>query len=100
MIERGRVLIDTGLLKSANAEIKKMNECKIGAPFQYPANYIQFLAFLKIGFKIPYSTVQGIVRGLSDYVKIEEMHFTHIRRRMLNIKLSSIGGLNFEERKW
>ena len=97
LIERGRVLIDTGFLKSANAEIKKMNECKIGAPFQYPASYIQFLAFLKIGFKIPYRTVQGIVRGLSDYVKIEEMHFTHIRRRMLNIKLSSIGELNFEE---
>ena len=33
LIERGRVLIDTGFLKSANAEIKKMNECKIGAPF-------------------------------------------------------------------
>jgi hypothetical protein len=97
LIERGCVLIDTGFLKSANAEIKKMNECKIGAPFQYPASYIQFLAFLKIGFKIPYRTVQGIVRGLSDYVKIEEMHFTHIRRRMLNIKLSSIGELNFEE---
>jgi len=29
LIERGRVLIDTGFLKSANAEIKKMNECKI-----------------------------------------------------------------------
>jgi hypothetical protein len=28
--------------------------------------YIHFLAFLKIGFKIPYRTVQGIVRGLSD----------------------------------
>jgi hypothetical protein len=97
LIERGRVLIDTGFLKSANAEIKKMNEYKIGAPFQYPASYIQFLAFLKIGFKIPYRTVQGIVRGLSDYVKIEEMHFTHISRRMLNIKLSSIGELNFEE---
>ena len=52
---------------------------------------------MKIGFKIPYRTVQGIVRGLSDHVKIEEMHFTHIRRRMLNIKLSSIGELNFEE---
>ena len=52
---------------------------------------------MKIGFKIPYRTVQGIVSGLSDYVKIEEMHFTHIRRRILNIKLSSIGELNFEE---
>ncbi|MGC1930430.1 MAG: hypothetical protein WA667_15775, partial [Candidatus Nitrosopolaris sp.] len=38
--------------------------------------------------------VQGIVRGLSEYVRIvEEIHFTHIRRRMLRIK-PSIGNDN------
>jgi hypothetical protein len=32
----------------------------------------------------------GIVRGLSEYVRIvEEIHFTHIRRRMLRIKPST-----------
>ena len=96
MIERGRVLIDTGFLKSANAEIKKMNECKIGAPFQHPNNYIEFVAFLKVGFKIPYRTVQGIVRGLSEYIRIEEMHFTHIRRRILKIR-PSVRNLDLEE---
>jgi hypothetical protein len=35
---------------------------------------------------LAYRTVQGIVRGLSDYIRIEEMHFTHIRRRILKIK--------------
>ena len=95
LIERGRVLIDVSFLKSANVEIKKMNEGKVGAPFQYGDSYIQFLAFLKIGFKIPYRTVQGIVRGLSDYVKIEEMHFTHMRRRMLKVK-PSIEEMDFE----
>jgi hypothetical protein len=30
--------------------------------------------------------VQGIVRGLSEYITIEEIHFNHIRRRMLRIK--------------
>jgi len=59
---------------------------KVGAPFEYSHSYIHFLAFLKIGFKIAYRTVQDIVRGLSDYMKIEEMHFTHIRRRILKIK--------------
>jgi hypothetical protein len=76
LIERGRVLIDLDFIKSANEEIKNMNKGKLGAPFQYSDNYTQFLAFLKIGFKIPYSTVQGIVRGLSEYVRIEEIHFT------------------------
>lgn len=94
LIERGRILIDVSFLKSANVEIKKMNDGKIGAPFQY--GYIQFIAFLKIGFKIPYRTVQGIVRGLSDYVRIvEEMHFTHMRRRILKVK-PSIEKMSFE----
>jgi hypothetical protein len=97
LIERGRVLIDVSFLKSSNKEIKKMNNGKVGAPFQYSDSYVQFLAFLKIGFKIPYRMVQGIVRGLSEYVKIvEEIHFTHIRRRMIRIK-PSIGNDNDNE---
>ena len=89
LIERGRVLIDVSFLKSSNKEIKKMNIGKVGAPFQYSDSYVRFLAFLKIGFKISYRMVQGIVRGLAEYVKIvEEIHFTHIRRRMIKIKPS------------
>jgi hypothetical protein len=97
LVERGRVLIDVSFLKSANDEIKKMNKGKVGAPFQYPHSYIEFVAFLKVGFKIPYRTVQGIVRGLSEYLRIEEMHFTHIRRTILKIKPSSVRNLGFEE---
>ena len=59
LIERGRVLIDLDFIKSANKEIKNMNKDKVGAPFQYSDNYIQFLAFLKIGFKIPISYCAG-----------------------------------------
>jgi hypothetical protein len=89
LIERGRILIDLAFLRSSNKEIKKMNKGKVGAPFQYSDSYVTFLAFLKIGFKIPYRMVQGIVRGLAEYVKIvEEIHFTHIRRRMIKIKPS------------
>jgi predicted restriction endonuclease len=99
LIERGRILIDIGFLKSWNKEIKRMNQGKVGAPFEYSHSYIHFLAFIKIGFKIAYRTVQGIVRGLSDYIRIEEeMHFTHIRRRVLKIKpSSSVENLGFEE---
>jgi hypothetical protein len=96
LIERGRILMDIGFLKSSNNEIKKMNQGKVGAPFEYSHSYIHFLAFLKIGFKIAYRTVQGITRGLSDYIRIEEMHFTHIRRRILKIK-PSVRNLDLEE---
>jgi hypothetical protein len=65
-----------------------MNDGKVGAPFEYSHIYIQFLAFLKIGFKISYRIIQGIVRGLSDYIRIKEIHFTHLRKRILKIKPS------------
>ena len=93
LIQRGRILMDISFLRSSNAEIKNMNKGKVGAPFEYSRTYIQFLAFLKIGFKISYRTVQGIVRGLSDYLRIEEIHFTQIRRRILKVK-PSVGNLN------
>lgn len=96
LIERGRVLMDLGFLKSQNREIRKMNNGKVGAPFEYSHTYIQFLAFLKIGFKISYRTVQGIVRGLSDYIRIEEMHFTHIRRRILKMR-PSVACVNIDD---
>ena len=95
LIERGRILMDTSFLKSAKREIKNMNKGKVGAPFEYSHTCIQFLAFLKIGFKISYRTVQGIVRGLSDYIRIEEIHFTQIRRRILKVK-PSVGNLNLD----
>jgi hypothetical protein len=96
LVERGRILMGVSFLRSSNNEIKHMNERKVGVPFEYSHSYIQFLAFLKIGFKIVYRTFREIVRGLSDYIRIEEMHFTHIRRRILEIKPST-GNLGFEE---
>jgi len=60
--------MDIGFLKSCKGEIKIMNEGKVGAPFEYSNSYIQFLAFLKVGFRVAYRTIQGIVRGPLLYV--------------------------------
>jgi len=50
-----------------------------------------------MGFDISYRTVQGMVRRLSDYIRrIEEMHFTHIRRRILKIK-PFVGDLDLQD---
>ncbi|MGB8032798.1 MAG: hypothetical protein WCF03_03125 [Nitrososphaeraceae archaeon] len=45
---------------------------------------------MKVGLKVPYRTVQGIVRGLSETKKC-----THIRRRILKIN-PSVRNLGFE----
>src|SRR5215467_1772565 len=85
LIERGRILMDISFLRSSIREIKNMNKGKVGAPFEYSRTYIQFLAFLKTGFKISYRIVQGAVRGLSDYSK----HVEH-KRQQYNQRRSSL----------
>jgi hypothetical protein len=64
--------MDIGFIKSQRRELTNMNKKKVGRPFLYPDSYVQFLAFLKIRFSISYRTVQGIVRGLAEYLRIEE----------------------------
>jgi hypothetical protein len=80
LIERGHILMDIGFIKSQRRELSKMNKKKVGRPFLYPDSYVQFLAFLKIGFSISYRTVQGIVRGLAEYIRIEENTFYSIEK--------------------
>jgi hypothetical protein len=85
LIERGNILMDIGFIKSQRKELSDINRNKVGRPFLYPDSYVQFLAFLKTGFSISYRTVQGIVRGLAEYIRIEEIHFTQLRRRINRI---------------
>ncbi|HJS63777.1 MAG TPA: transposase [Nitrososphaeraceae archaeon] len=71
-----------GLSNHRDEKLVTMNKKKVGRPFLYPDSYVQFLSFLKIGFSISYRTVQGIVRGLAEYIRIYEIHFTQLRRRI------------------
>ncbi len=89
LIRRGEILLDVDFVKDWSHELNGMNHPnKLGRPFEFPESYISFVAFLKIGFKLPYRMVQGAVRALSKVIKIEGMHFTHMRRRILAKKPS------------
>ena len=89
LIRRGEVLLDVDFVRDWSRELQGMNyDGKLGRPFEFPESYIEFIAFMKIGFKFPYRMVQGAVRALSKIMRMEEMHFTHMRRRILAKKPS------------
>ena len=44
---------------------------------------------------MPIGLYKGSYEELSDYIKIEEIHFTQIRRRILKVK-PSVGNLNLD----
>jgi hypothetical protein len=85
LIERGCAILDLGSLTSWREELEAMNGAKLGRPYEFPNSYISFLAFVKVGFDIPYRTLEGITRELEEWVRfVEEMHYTHMRRRILD----------------
>lgn len=45
-----------------------MNEGKVGAPYQYPESYMEFLLRLKSNFKIGYRETEGISRKLIRFI--------------------------------
>jgi hypothetical protein len=68
LVRRGEVLLDFDLLDEWNAELKRMNSHKEGAPFRYPEAFMTLLAYLHVLFHLPYRQEEGFVRSLSKYV--------------------------------
>jgi len=85
-VERGRIIFDLGFASSWKKELKSMNRRKVGRPFDFPDTYIEFLAFIKVGFDAPYRMVEGALEALSEYISfIKDICFTQIRRRMVRL---------------
>jgi hypothetical protein len=45
-----------------------MNQGKRGKPFEYPTNFIKFLAPVRVFFRLPYRQEEGFVEALSKLV--------------------------------
>jgi hypothetical protein len=61
LIERGRILMDIGFLRSCNKEIKRMNQGKVGAPFEFSESYIYFLVFDDGREKVVTKMTMGVI---------------------------------------
>ena len=53
LVRRGELLIDLAFLESWDQELKAMNRGKRGKPFAYPANFVKFLAPVRVFFHLP-----------------------------------------------
>ena len=69
LVRRGEVLLDFDMLDEWNAELKKMNKGKEGAPFRYPEPFMRLLAYLHVLFHLPFRQEEGFIRSISKYVE-------------------------------
>jgi len=68
LVKRGEILLDFSTLETWNHEVKRMNVGKRGAPYTYPESLITVLATLRLLLHLPYRQLEGVLRGLSQYV--------------------------------
>lgn len=88
LIKRGEFYINPVFLETWQSEVDKLNNGKVGQPYQYPESLIEFLAIL-YSRSFDYRSLQGILRGLSRKLgPFPVICFSQIRRRILLLPIS------------
>ena len=67
LVKRGLILLDLDFVASWYRELKTMNDGKEGGRYRYPESFIKLLAIVH-AYVLPYMQLEGLVRGLSQYV--------------------------------
>jgi len=65
LVKRGELLIDLDFVENWDKELEGMNRGKRGKPFDYPESLIEFLAFPRYFFKLPFRQEEGFVEALA-----------------------------------
>ena len=51
------------VIDSWNSELKRMNNGKKGAQYDYPDSFVQLLGYMRVYFHLPYRQTEGVVRA-------------------------------------
>ena len=78
LVRRGQVLLDFDVLDGWDYELSRMNEGKVGEPYDYPDSFMQLLGYMRAYFHLPYRQTHGLViahaskevPGIPDYSTI------------------------------
>jgi hypothetical protein len=50
LVRRGEVILDFDVIDSWNSELKRMNNGKKGAQYDYPDSFVQLLGYMRVYF--------------------------------------------------
>jgi transposase len=83
LVKRGELLVDLDFVENWEEELEEMNWGKRGKPFDYPKSLIEFLAFPRYFFRLPFRQEEGFVGALAKLVpELEVPDYTTIYRRI------------------
>jgi len=96
LVRRGEILLDFGFVKGWNDELDKMNEGKVGAPYQFPKSLIELQA-LWHALRLPYRMIEGMTCELAGLGHLPDYNdYSTVNRRVneLDFRLALPQGEN------
>ena len=98
LVRRGEILLGFDVINNRDAELKEMNEDKVGEPFHYPNTFLLLLGYAKVYFHLPYRQTEGIAQGHAKGKVPSIPDYTTISRRInrLDIKINDNKSKEFE----
>lgn len=97
LVRRGEVLLDMDFIDSWPDELARMNEGKVGKPFEYPESFLAMLAVIH-AYLLPYRQLEGFTRALTSHVDgLNAPDYTSIAWRVARMDVSSIEPSLMEE---
>jgi len=86
LVKRGELLVDLDFVENWEDELEVMNRGKRGKPFGYPESLIEFLAFPRYYFGLPFRQEEGFLRALAKLVSgLEVPDHATIHRRICRL---------------
>ena len=91
LVIRGEFYLSLEFLAKWDSELLKMNINKRGRRYQYPLQFIQWVAAIHVIFSLPYRQMEGFLRKLSHFVnKNLGADYTTLFRRIRSFELPLI----------
>ncbi|MBC7219552.1 MAG: IS5 family transposase [Hadesarchaea archaeon] len=87
LVKRGELLLDLDFVENWEKELEEMNRGKRGKPYAYPESLIEFLAFPRYFFRLPFRQEEGFVEALRKFVpELEVPDYSTICRRINSLQ--------------
>jgi len=87
LVRRGEILLDMDFIDTWPDELAKMNDGKVGKPFDYPESLIKLLAIVH-AYLLPYRQSEGFTRVLMRHTSLKTPDFTSIAWRVAKMDVS------------
>jgi DDE family transposase len=87
LVRRGEVILDLDVIDSWHSELKRMNNGKKGAQYDYPDSFVQLLGYMRVYFHLPYRQTEGVVRAHGSQKVPSIPDYSTISRRVNKLEI-------------